>query len=351
MYIKEKNSLMQELIPMLPSLSSIENNGHQKGKNLSLEFLFDNLDLSCIRPIRRRYSLNGKPHDPRAMFRALLLKEIRQISSRRKLANFLRHDEFWLRKCGFDSPPHHDCFSKFIQRVRADAVEQVFNELVKQIGEIKDIGKIVAIDSTLIKGYARYWKNKKCSDPDAAWGITIKDGRQEWVFGYKAHIVADAELELPLGFEVTPANVYDSTRYQPLLMNLMKWGVKPKIIIADKGYDSKSNYSFTREHEVVPIIAMNPRNLKEEKERDFEADLPIKRNSDGWKELYKKRGAVERINSRLKEELCLKAVKVRTLDRVRVHVSFSLIAMLAVAQVAIKSGNGNLSASVNSFRF
>ena len=63
------------------------------------------------------------------------------------------------------------------------------------------------------------------------------------------------------------------------------------------------------------------------------------------------RGAVERVISRLKEELSLKSVKVRTLDRVRVHVAFSLIAMLAVALVAIKSGNGDRSTSVNSFRF
>lgn len=135
------------------------------------------------------------------------------------------------------------------------------------------------------------------------------------------------------------------------MTDLGERGIKPEIAIADKGYDSKSNYSFTLEHGAIPILAMNPRNLKEEKERDFEADFPIRRNSDEWKELYKRRGGVERINSRLKEELNLKALKVRGLERVKIHAACSLITMLAVGLVALKSGNGHLSASVNSFRF
>lgn len=337
---------------MQSSPNSARYGSGQINKNFSLAFLFDHFDLSFLwQIIRRKYSLHGRPHDYKAMFRAMLLKEMRQISSRRKLVNFFKKDKFWLRKCGFEKPPAHVAFCRFTERVGADAFELVFNELVKEIESMREIGRIVAIDSTSLKAYSKYRKNKENSDPDAAWGVTVKDGRQEWFFGYKVHIVADAELELPLGFEVTPANVYDSTRYQILLMDLMKRGIKLNIVLADKGYDAKSNYSFTLEHGAIPIIAMNPRNLKEEKERNFEVDFPIRRNSGEWKELYKKRGAVERINSRLKEELDLKTLKVRRLDRVRIHVACSLITMLAVGLVALKSGNGHLSASVNSFRF
>ena len=39
------------------------------------------------------------------MFKALLLKEMIQLSSRRKLVEFLKHNSFWLRKCGFQNPP------------------------------------------------------------------------------------------------------------------------------------------------------------------------------------------------------------------------------------------------------
>jgi transposase len=339
------------------SVSVITNNNPVKigsvgGKSLSLSFLLRKLDLSFLwRILRKKYSLHGKWHDPKAMFRALLIKELRQISSRRKLAKFLRKDSAWLEKCGLDGPITHNAFYKFVKRVGADGFEEIFNELVKQINEIRPLGKIVAVDSTSIKAYSRYQKNKENSDPDSAWGITIKNGKQEWIYGFKVHIIADAELELPLGFEVTPANVYDSTRYQALLTDLMGRGIEPETVLADKGYDTKSNYAFTLDHGAIPIVAMNPRNLKKRRKRDFEADFPIQRNSDEWKKLYRKRGAVERVNSRLKEELDLKAVKVRGLDNVKIHAAISLITMLVVALVALRSGNGHLSASVNSFKF
>jgi len=79
--------------------------------------------------------------------------------------------------------------------------------------------------------------------------------------------------------------------------------------------------------------------------------LPIQRNSKFWSQLYSKRGAVERVISRLKEELNLKAVRVRGIDKVKVHVALSLIAVLSVAWASFKTENGHLSRSINSYRF
>jgi len=98
-------------------------------------------------------------------------------------------------------------------------------------------------------------------------------------------------------------------------------------------------------------IALNKRNRQGENTRDFEAYLPIERGTELWKSLYRKREAVERVISRLKEELTLKSIKVRGLERVEAHIVISLITMLSIALVVIKTGNGNLSTSVNSFRF
>lgn len=321
----------------------------QGDKSLSLEFLFDNVDFMFVwKIVMMRYHLRGRPHDPIAMFKALLLKEMRQLSSRRKLVEFLKRDSFWLRKCGFEKPPSHNSFSDFVDRVGADATEELFYYLVKQIMELKNIGQLVAIDSTSLKGYAHFWKNKECSDPDARWGYspTVK-----WVFGYKVHIAVDAESELPLAFIVTPANVYDSIEYPEILDKLIQIGIQPKIVLADAGYDSKKNYLLTLKYGATPIIAINKRKMKRKKVRDFERNLPIKRNSELWKSLYKKRSSAERVISRLKEELALRDVKVRGLDNVRIHAAFSLIAMLTVALVALKTGNGHRATSVNSFRF
>ncbi|RLG48802.1 MAG: hypothetical protein DRN90_03115 [Thermoproteota archaeon] len=296
-----------------------------------------------------KYHLRGNPCDPVAIFKALILKEMRQISSKRKLATFLKRNSYWLRKCGFERPPDHSTFARFIDRVGVESFERIFDYLVKEIGKRRNIGRIVAVDSTLIKAYSRSYKNSRPSDPDAKWGYDPNN--EGWVFGYKLHLAVDAEMELPLTFTVTSANVYDSVEYPNLLQKLLSKGIKPDVIIADAGYDSKKNYFITLAEDIIPIIALNPRNLKYKEKRDFEKILPIQRDSKFWNQLYKKRGSVERVISRLKEELTLKAVRVRGINNVKVHITLSLIAMLTVALVALKTGNGKMLASINPFRF
>ena len=229
----------------------------------------------------------------------------------------------------------------------ADVTEQFFCYLVGRIKEFKNVGKLVAVDSTPLKGYAHFWKNRECSDPDAKWGYSPTT---EWVFGYKVHIAVDVESELPLAFTVTPANIYDNKEYPKVLEILIQEGIRPKVILADAAYDSKESYRLTLKYGAVPIIAINKRNLKKNT-RDFERDLPLQRNSESWKSLYRRRSSAERVISRLKDELALKDLKVRGLDNVRIHVAFSLIAMLTVALVAFKTGNENRATRVNSFRF
>ena len=239
----------------------------QEDKSISLERLFDNLDYLFVwKAFMPKYHIRGKPYDPVAIFKALLLKELRQISSNRKLAMFLARDEFWLKKCGFEEPPHHDTFSKFIDRVGAESFEKIFDYLISEIGRLRGIGRVVAVDSTLIKAYSRSYKDSEPSDPDAKWGYDPNN--EGWVFGYKLHLAVDVELELPVAFTLTPANVYDSIEYPNLLLKLLSKRIKPDIIIADAGYDSKKNYLITLAEDIIPIIALNTRNLKYKEKRE-----------------------------------------------------------------------------------
>lgn len=335
---------------MQPSFNPVEGIV-QEDKNLSLDMLFHSLDLSSLWALLQpKYSLNGwgMSLDWKAMFKAMLLKEMRKIDSRRKLVKLLKSNKDLLRLCGFERAPAHNTFSKFVKRLGCNVFEQIFYESVAEIRKYQEVGRIVAIDSTLLQGYARDWNDKENSDPDAKWGYSTT---KEWVFGYKVHVACDVELELPLAFTVTPANVYDSVECLNLLEKMTRRGIKFEYVIADAGYDTKDNYYLiSNVYHAVPIIAMNRRNLKSET-RDFENYLPIKRDMDIWKSMYQRRGAVERVFSRLKEELGLKMVKVRKIDNIKIHVATSLITMLCVALVAIKSGNTNHSKSVNSFRF
>jgi len=95
---------------------------------------------------------------------------------------------------------------------------------------------------------------------------------------------------------------------------------------------------------------MNRRRAKK-KERDFEKNLPIKRDSKIWKDLYKERSSVERIFSRLQNETDMEEVTVRGLENVKIHVTLSMIAMLVVALVALMTGNEDRSRRIKSFRY
>jgi len=306
----------------MQNLNPIYNGGEDREKNVSLTYLFENLDLSPFWRLQiKRYALNGwtRTLDWQAMFRACILKELWRIGSRRKLVKLLESDKRLLELCGFESPPDHSTFSKFARRIGSDVFMDIFYEMIRQLSEEDSLGKIVAMDSTLIQAYSRHWNNERNSDADAELGYCA--AKKAFVFGYKVHLACDARLELPLAFTVTPANVYDSTEYTNLMENLMLRGIKPNIILADAGYDSKANMFETLDRfGAIPIIAMNRRNAKNN-ERCWEKRLPIKRNSEEWKNLYRERGSIERIFSRLKEDLDLKSLKVRGLDKVRIHVT------------------------------
>jgi transposase len=57
----------------------------------------------------------------------------------------------------------------------------------------------------------------------------------------------------------------------------------------------------------------------------------IPRTTDRWKALYHQRGAVEREFGRLKHEWSMLPLRVRRLERVRLHVDLTILAQLASA--------------------
>ena len=57
----------------------------------------------------------------------------------------------------------------------------------------------------------------------------------------------------------------------------------------------------------------------------------IPRGTARWKKLYRLRGAVERENGRLKNEWALLPLRVRRIERVRLHADLTILARLATA--------------------
>jgi len=141
-----------------------------------------------------------------------------------------------------------------------------------------------------------------------------KGYKQTWI-GYKLHAdVNDAGL--PISVALTSASLHDSQVAIPL-MKLSTSKVVYLYDLMDAAYDAKEIHEISRNLGHVPIIDKNSRG----KEVVPMAPHEAKR--------YNERTAVERFNSRIKEEFGADNVMVRGAHKVKLHLLFGIVALFA----------------------
>jgi transposase len=94
-------------------------------------------------------------------------------------------------------------------------------------------------------------------DMEAGWGHTSRGKFR----GFKLHAAVN-QLGLPLKAVITPGNRYDS----PFLPGLIE-DLEADYVLADAGYDSKTNKEAVKAIDAEPVIACNPRRGKRKKIR------------------------------------------------------------------------------------
>ena len=218
----------------------------------------------------QRARMNGRPGYPcRSMWRAWLCKYILSIRYNVDLIERLNRSPRFRRICGFDDVvPSESTFSRFFSSLTnyQDLVEDILENITDKLSQmLPNFGKIVAADATVFETYGnpnrKTVKGDPCGDMDARWGYKnsarTKDKENiEWCFGYKMHAIADAIYGLPLGFILTPANASENPLLRDVIRAAQKshrW-LKPRILIADKGYDSDQNHRFLLNRNIAPII-------------------------------------------------------------------------------------------------
>ena len=215
----------------------------------------------------------------RMLWRSLIARYVYQIRTDAALIRELHRNGSLRWLVGIESPdgvPHDYHFSRLRARLSEDQglalLDEMFAGLVNQLGELfPQLGRHLAVDGTAVHAYSNEERKVK-SDPDAAWSARKKgqrrnkttgkvEDRLEYWFGYLVHLVVDCETELPVAYEVTAANVSETTRFAPLLQDLKKdhpeLVARTEVVTADAGYDSEDNCRFVlRELKAVPIIKM-----------------------------------------------------------------------------------------------
>jgi hypothetical protein len=281
-----------------------------------------------------------------------------------------------------DVPSVHACY-RFTAKLRKfkpllDAcLDRVTAALHEQMPEL---GSTVAIDASDMPAYAngqRYLykggpERKTYSDPDATWGhrSAVSTRAAGSFYGYKLHQVVCADTGLPLAWRVETAKDSESTFAMPLLDVMHARGFRPEVAVMDMGYDHEAIYADCEQRDCHPIIPLRQtpavkagKHLPpvyehggwtfagaEAKRRAAKWRCPtgecspasrwigasrlhtlIPRGTARWKKLYRQRGAVERENGRLKNEWALLPLRVRRIERVRLHADLTILARLATA--------------------
>lgn len=275
-----------------------------------------------------------------SLMRMLLLKCFKRISSDAQLLRELKSNKRYRKLCALDRIPDASRltrFRKFLDKRIVWIFKWFVNELVR-CGQIK--GNELGDDSTHLRTYAN--PNFK-KDKDARFGVKQYGNIKIVWYGYKLHMVVDLESELPVKISITAANKHDSEEFQSLSVSEIK-RFKPRIMTLDPAFDTKEIHRTCTLLGTLPIIGVNKRGSKK--------DIPNNRigmDEEEWKKEYNKRGAVERVVSRLKDLLGLTLHKFRGKKAIRIHCYLNCIAMLATAFSAVKNETPDLFRSITAF--
>ena len=418
------------LQPSLFSWKDVDCLGDLERLKLVLENLPDE-NLMCLLERKRKRGRNDYP--VRVVWNSLLAGVVFQHKSIESLRRELLRNAQLRELCGFDVvpglaivPPSW-AFSRFLKNIfcHQSEIDAMFNDLVKKLSKIlPNFGKKMAIDSKAIDSHAAPHKISDAKrnddgrrDVDADFGKKTYRGINEdgsawekvktW-FGYKIHLLVDADYELPVAYTVTKASAHDAPEGHNLLDKALK--DQPQILkcceilSGDKGYDdTKFITKLWDEHRIRPIIDI--RNMWKDNEQSrllpgesnvtydykgvvtchclksgeerkmafggFEKDrsslkyicpvqaygvscagcancpvkhsirinmnidrrvfTPIARSSYKWKDLYKSRTSVERVNSRLDVSFGFEEHYIRGMKKMEFRCGLALCVMLTMA--------------------
>ncbi len=263
------------------SWKDVENLGDLKRLELVLENIPDD---ELIAKLREERGKGRNDYPIHAIWNSIIAGVVFQHNSIESLRRELLRNDRLRYICGFNPiipaevvVPKSYNYTRFLKKLlkHEDEIEKMFNTLVSKIKELlPDFGKILAYDGKALPSLSKHkpkdekGKEDGRRDEDADYGVKKYCGVDEngklwekvksW-FGYKLHLIIDANYELPICFEVTKASVSETPTAHKLLENINK---NHKDIIDDAEYflsdrgndDTKLITELWEKYEIKPII-------------------------------------------------------------------------------------------------
>ena len=325
----------------------------------------------------------GRPGYPlRAMVGVALAKSLYSISTWTKTVALVREHAALREAIGGDCPSVYAAY-RFAAKLRAysDLLDSCIARVLDRLrAESPDFGRDMAIDASDLPAYAngqRYLskdgpERERYSDPTASWGhrSAVSTRKGGGFYGYRVHAAVCARTDLPVAWTVETAASHESNYVAPLLDAARSRGFAAETTTLDMGYDNGRVYEECEAQDSRPIVPLRETvAVKRGDHRPPECEHGVwmfagadakrqaskwrcptgeckpaskwiaadrlhplvPRESKRWKSLYRGRAAVEREFGRLKNEWALLPLRVRGIERVRLHADLTILAKLACA--------------------
>jgi hypothetical protein len=328
----------------------------------------------------------GRPGYPiRSMVGMALAKSIYSLPTWTRTVALVREHpplRLAITKWGEDVPSVYACY-RFTAKLRVygDLLARCIDAVTASLhAQHPDMGRDVAIDGSDLPAYAngqRYLskngpERERYSDPDASWGhrSAVSTRKGGGFYGYKVHASVCVVTGLPVAWTVETASAAEQTFALSLIDATKARGFDVRTAIMDKGYDNGPIHDGCMDRGVAPVTAL--RETERVKRGEHKppccehgewtfAGADYKRRASKWRcptgeckpastwvkadrlhplipretdrsrKLYRSRGAVEREFGRLKHEWALLPLRVRRLERVKLHADLTILAKLACA--------------------
>ena len=263
--------------PQLFSWDQVEASSEMDRLRMALDAMPDEALMQALELARKG---RRDEYPIRALWNSIIAGIVFEHKSIESLRRELCRNGELRQVCGFDvfrgdgAIPPACVYSRFLKKLflHQEQIDAMFDELVETLRTLlPGFGERFAIDSKAIDSHGRPTKEEGEDgrrDMDADWGTrryhgVRKDGSvwqkvKNW-FGYKLHLIVDADYELPVAYEVTKASAPDCPQLLPMVEQLDQ--AHPCLLddapffSGDKGYDSKdNNRALWDTYGIKPII-------------------------------------------------------------------------------------------------
>jgi Transposase DDE domain/Transposase domain (DUF772) len=358
----------------------------------ALERLLDSPEIGRLIGELEATRWTGRPGYPiRTMVGLALAKSLYALPTWTKVTALVAEHWKLQRVLGCEGdPPSVYAAYRFAEKLRrhGDKLERCIASVVEGLrSKVPTYGTDLAIDASDMPAYAngqryvskgseveRNWH----TDPDASWGhrSAVSTRRGGGFFGYRLHAAVCASTGLPVAWTVETAKANETRFAAELIDAARRRGAMAATAACDKGYDNNRVYADLAERDCLPLIPLRQTpDVKRGDHRPPEcqhgtwkfAGADRKRGAAKWrcptgeckpastwvaasrlhplipretkrfKDGYRKRAAVEREFGRLKHEWALGPLRVRGLDRVRLHADLTILTKLACALARVRA--------------